>query len=155
HDVVVGNLSLPGVPGPVAGPGYDLATGWGSFDAPALLAAFDPGPPCESDGDCDDGNLCTQDRCALGGCRHAALPGGSACRTIDCAPGSCIGDVCVSTGAAGCDDADPCTRDFCANQGLCAQSVTIGADAVRCVFVGGDVVTPGCAGQHVPHALGQ
>src|SRR5262249_739964 len=155
HDVVVGNVSLPGVPGPVAGPGYDLATGWGSFDAPALLAAFDPGPPCGSDGDCDDGNPCTRDHCAPGGCRHSAVPGGSACRTIDCAAGSCIGDACVATGAGGCDDADPCTRDFCAGQGLCAKSVTIGADAVRCVFVRGGVVAPECTGQPVPTALGQ
>src|SRR5262249_19110602 len=49
HDVTAGSISLPGVPGPAAGPGYDLATGWGSFDAPALLAAFAPGAACQGD----------------------------------------------------------------------------------------------------------
>src|SRR5262249_32485532 len=155
HDVVVGNLSLPGVPGPVAGPGYDLATGWGSFDAPALLAAFDPGPPCQGDGDCDDRNACTEDRCTPAGCRHASAPEGFTCRTPDCAAGSCTAGAGVATGATGCDDGDPCTDDDCGSQGFCTQSVTIGSEAVSCVFAGGAVVAPECAGERVPRTLGR
>ena len=155
HDVTAGNVGLPGVPGPAAGPGYDLATGWGSFDAPALLAAFDPGPPCRDDGDCDDRNVCTEDRCTPGGCRHSALKDGAACRTLDCAPGSCTASACVRTGPGGCDDQDPCTHDFCGSQGFCGQSATIGADALSCVFAGGEVAAPECAGERVPRALGR
>ena len=155
HDVTVGNIGLPGVPGPAAGPGYDLATGWGSFDAPALLAAFDPGSPCQEDGDCDDRNACTEDRCTPAGCRHTAMPAGFTCRTLDCAAGSCTAGVCVATGAAGCDDGDPCTDDVCGGQGFCVQSVRIGPEAVSCVFAGGAVVAPECAGERIPRALGQ
>jgi len=155
HDVTVGNIGLPGVPGPAAGPGYDLATGWGSFDAPALLAAFDPGPPCQEDGDCDDRNACTEDRCTPAGCRHTAMPAGFTCRTLDCAAGSCAAGVCVVTGTAGCDDGDPCTDDVCGSQGFCVQSVTVGREAVSCVFAGGPVLAPECAGERIPRALGR
>src|SRR5262245_39243923 len=155
HDVTAGDIGLPGVPGPAAGPGYDLATGWGSFDAPALLAAFDPGPPCQGDGDCDDRNACTEDRCTPAGCRHASAPEGFTCRTPDCAAGSCTAGACVATGATGCDDGDPCTDDDCGSQGFCTQSVTIGSEAVSCVFAGGAVVAPECAGERVPRALGR
>ena len=40
HDVVSGNNTVPGVAGFAAGPGYDLATGLGSVDARALVAAW-------------------------------------------------------------------------------------------------------------------
>jgi Pro-kumamolisin, activation domain/Subtilase family/Dictyostelium (slime mold) repeat len=155
HDVTVGDVGLPGVPGPAAAPGYDLATGWGSFDAPALLAAFDPGPACQADGDCDDRNPCTLDHCTPAGCRHGAVPDGSACRTLDCATGTCAAGGCAATGAAGCDDGDPCTDDVCASQGFCVRSVTIGGEAVSCVFAGGAVVAPECTGERVPRALGR
>jgi subtilase family serine protease len=40
HDVVTGDNRTNGGRGYPAGPGYDLATGWGSVDAAALLDAF-------------------------------------------------------------------------------------------------------------------
>ena len=40
HDVVVGNNGITGARGFAAKPGYDLATGWGSVDAAALLDVF-------------------------------------------------------------------------------------------------------------------
>jgi subtilase family serine protease len=43
HDVVTGDNSFDGVTGYNAKPGFDLASGWGSFDVAALAAAW---PPC-------------------------------------------------------------------------------------------------------------
>jgi subtilase family serine protease len=37
HDIVRGNISAPGVSGFQAGPGWDMATGWGTPDAAVLL----------------------------------------------------------------------------------------------------------------------
>jgi subtilase family serine protease len=78
HDVTNGTNAIPRTPGFDAGPGYDLVTGWGSFDAPALMAAFanqgpPPGPAC------DDGDPCTSDACGAGGaCLHVAALGDGA-----------------------------------------------------------------------------
>jgi len=54
-------------------------------------------PFCEGDAACDDGNLCTSDRCSPGGCRHSAVPDGTscddatACTVADaCAAGTCV-----------------------------------------------------------------
>jgi hypothetical protein len=40
HDIVVGSNGTTLVRGFPAKPGYDLATGWGTPDVPALFAAF-------------------------------------------------------------------------------------------------------------------
>jgi hypothetical protein len=40
NDVTQGNNSVPGQTGATAGPGYDLATGWGSINAANLAAAW-------------------------------------------------------------------------------------------------------------------
>jgi hypothetical protein len=51
--------------------------------------------PCATQGDCDDGNACTQDACLpTGSCQNLPLTG-----------------CCQSH--ADCDDADPCTLDAC------------------------------------------
>jgi subtilase family serine protease len=39
-DVTSGDISFAGVTGPSAGPGYDLASGWGTVDAPAFVRAL-------------------------------------------------------------------------------------------------------------------
>jgi subtilase family serine protease len=40
HDVTQGSSTFNGVRGFAAGPGYDLATGWGSMNGPEFFAAF-------------------------------------------------------------------------------------------------------------------
>lgn len=39
-DVTSGDISFGGVTGPAAGPGYDMASGWGTVDAPAFVRAL-------------------------------------------------------------------------------------------------------------------
>jgi subtilase family serine protease len=39
-DVTSGDISFGGVPGPAAGPGYDLASGWGTIDAAKFVPAL-------------------------------------------------------------------------------------------------------------------
>ena len=40
QDVTVGNISDNGVTGPDAGPGYDMATGWGTIDGARFVPAL-------------------------------------------------------------------------------------------------------------------
>jgi pseudomonalisin len=49
HDVTSGNNSFSGLTGYSCGPGYDLATGLGSVDAAALVAAWPARPPPAAD----------------------------------------------------------------------------------------------------------
>ena len=44
HDVVTGNNGFNGVQGFSAGPGYDLATGWGTVDIATFISAFTASP---------------------------------------------------------------------------------------------------------------
>ena len=60
-------------------------------------------PACQTGAFCDDANLCTDDSCEPGGCRHAAVAG-----------------CCLS--AADCDDANPCTDDACTGSHTCAHT---------------------------------
>src|SRR5262249_48804665 len=60
-------------------------------------------PACLTGPFCDDGNLCTDDSCEPGGCRHAARAG------------------CCLT-AADCDDHNPCTADACTGASTCAHA---------------------------------
>ncbi len=54
HDITTGDISVPGVTGPSAGPGYDRATGLGSIDGKALLAAWPAAlPPAPADASLD------------------------------------------------------------------------------------------------------
>lgn len=98
---------------------------------------------CKSDGECDDGNPCTDDACHAGSCAHAANAGpcddGLWCNGADtCSGGKCSvhagtpcagkaprcleeADRCVEcTGAADCDDGNSCTTDTC-DGGVCAH----------------------------------
>jgi len=45
HDITRGDIGFDGVQGAAAGPGYDLATGWGSLDVAALARAWPMAPP--------------------------------------------------------------------------------------------------------------
>lgn len=63
HDVTTGDISVPGVTGPSAGPGYDRATGLGSIDGKALLAAWPaalPAPPSDASLDVSPGAIAIQ-----------------------------------------------------------------------------------------------
>ncbi len=122
-----------------------------TIDAPA----GDPVPPLPADGaecavatDCDDGNLCTLDRCELGVCTHitAADCGDDQCFTQVCTDGVCTdiptdcddGDPCTLDACfegqcmnipMDCNDNDPCTLDECVN-GMCVNTPLCGADEV-------------------------
>ncbi|MGB0716931.1 MAG: hypothetical protein ACPGXK_13700, partial [Phycisphaerae bacterium] len=68
---------------------------------------------CFVDGDCDDGNGCTDDTCNAGVCQYAnnsnACDDGNACTTGDtCSAGTCVGGA-----PPNCDDSNVCTDDSC------------------------------------------
>ena len=70
---------------------------------------------CEADADCEDHNLCTDDSCMEGHCRHnfntAPCSDGVSCTKDDvCAAGVCQRGT---TNNAACIDGDPCTDDVC------------------------------------------
>lgn len=134
-----------------------------------------PGDPCVTRADCDDGLFCTGvEECIAGRCtsaRNAACrdPGGCAIASCDeaalgCAfdatRGSCTEGVCTSnagcqpldgcTGDADprCDDARACTDDLCVS----GQCVHVPVDA-RCPAVGACGVGV-CLGDSVAHPSG-
>lgn len=130
HDITDGDNSFGGTPGFAAGPGYDLATGWGSPDVEALLGSFGAFPGgCESESECDDANPCTADACLGGaGCSNITLPDGSPCPPPDvCAAGAvCTQGVCEPTGERDCDDGNPCTDDACEPHVGCVHTLRAG-----------------------------
>jgi hypothetical protein len=151
HDVTAGTNDWPGATGFAAGTGFDLATGWGSFDAPALLAAFGV---CAADAECDDGLPCTTDVCTSSGCSNALLPDGTACDVDDpCTVRGCSAGHCVA-GASRCDDGDPCTTETCDLAIGCGHVTLLDVAGVVCRFPPGGLDTPECAGQRVPRAAG-
>ncbi|MBT9559364.1 MAG: hypothetical protein IV100_25270 [Myxococcales bacterium] len=98
---------------------------------------------------CLDGDVCTQDSCALGACvtTPAPLP-----ECPPCAPHAataCLGDAvvwvdgCDTLGEiiAGCDDADPCTVDTC------------DAKSAKCVHIPSAGCTPVCEPESEPICL--
>ncbi|MFH1531264.1 MAG: hypothetical protein ABIK09_11110 [Pseudomonadota bacterium] len=87
-------------------------------------------PPCLTDADCDDGELCTDDTCnpVTGSCSFA--PTSDCCQANvqcddqdPCTFDACVAGQCVNTVIPGmpgccqnnadCDDGDPCTIDQC------------------------------------------
>jgi hypothetical protein len=75
---------------------------------------FDELPPCDSDEQCVDGDICTMEYCALDceGCQYPQIDcdDGDICTTGDyCDPelGGCVNNL------KNCKDGDPCTLDFC------------------------------------------
>ncbi len=119
------------------------------FNAPtiftALVLAVAAGPPfpaefaehyddaakqsaqgmCHNDGDCDDGNPCTEDDCAAGQCLHPPID----CSELDdqCNFGLCVEDECVAVPLPGepCDDENACTVGMCDEDGACMPWATI------------------------------
>jgi MYXO-CTERM domain-containing protein len=94
------------------------------------------------DTDCDDGNVCTSDKCSSNKCQHASVSG--CCKTdSDCDDKNpCTTDACdAKTGSCtnkaqadccavdtDCDDGDPCTLDRCDPSNTC-QHTNICSDA--------------------------
>ncbi len=87
--------------------------------------------PCLQDAECDDGNVCTEDHCAVDTCTNTSIPG--CCLTnVDCpADDSCAVPSC-DLSAHTCDNgrkANCCTVDSdCPTQGVCS-TVTCGTPA--------------------------
>ncbi len=78
---------------------------------------------CDGDKDedlCDDGNLCTDDKCNTdGSCTNApnalGCDDGSVCTQVD----KCQGGVCTGLNNLNCDDGNACTDDPCDPAGGC------------------------------------
>ena len=98
-------------------------------------------PPCTTDEDCDNGNLCTDDRCVPEiGCVHvnnsAPCEDGNPCTAGDrCQDGACAAGApqeCI-------DDGNPCTHDLCdPESGACHVPVQDGTECED-----GDLCTEG------------
>ena len=79
-----------------------------STDATAATITIDRGPECTTDGDCNDGNLCTTDVCTSGECVNTPITcaddglfcnGSEVCDPID---GQCKSEGDPCTGLGGC-----------------------------------------------------
>lgn len=104
----------------------------GAYEAPAAGS-------CQFHGECDDGDVCTRDRCGQGNqCSNDAIAGccvadadcedASACTTNTCNTGSNTCETrpvpaCCSS-AADCDDGNACTTDACGAAGNCSNTLT-------------------------------
>jgi hypothetical protein len=123
HDVTMGNNSVPGVPGFTAGPGFDLATGWGSFDAPVLASAFAGG--CTNDQACADGDACSANHCTTGICVAARAADGAVCDPDECLRGACQAGTCGSVKGARGDQAVGCVLGNARFQDLACGGIKI------------------------------
>ncbi len=109
-----------------------------------LVPELPPVKACEVDGECNDGNPCTKDRCEPDyGCVHTPkdCSDGNECTLDGCTPAdgkcthaavdctddnlctveSCDPAVGCVFAAKDCDDDDPCTADGCSPQAGCAS----------------------------------
>jgi hypothetical protein len=121
HDITSGTNTLDGVAGFDAGPGYDLASGWGSLNVAVMAGAW-PGCPLEVDAgqfDLDAGLVPVPggdagpayDQCTAIGC-----PGGAGCDTLPEGPSSCS-PVCNAADAGSCVSGEICTNDVIFSDG--------------------------------------
>jgi subtilisin family serine protease len=105
--------------------GFDKIYGYGRVDALNSLAlASSPG--CSTNGDCNDGNLCTTDACSGSVCSHTptSCDDGNLCTVDICDPVS----GCVHQ-AVNCDDANTCTSDSCSAATGCVHTPICGTCA--------------------------
>ena len=106
-----------------------------------------------SDGDCDDGNLCTlNDKCLLGKCKAGTPPpcgDGNPCTTDNCDPasGKCVHDK-LGDGAA-CDDGSLCTKSSKCLGGKCVGASTNCDDKKPCTLDTCDPATGKCSHQNL------
>jgi len=124
---------------------------------------------CEEDGECDDGDPCTDDSCpqAGGTCVHEPRPtecsADSDCKAANvCETVACVGEcgVCEATPIADCclandecDDGDACTADDCNSQNTCASTPIACDDGDECTT---DSCAPdsGCVHEDIPNCGG-
>lgn len=107
--------ALPPIPG-AEGPKGDATCGDGiDNDCDGVRDLSDPDcVDCVAAADCDDGNACTADDCAVGTCVNTPLDGVACSDGLQCTSGDvCQGGACVGGSPVSCDDGDACTVDAC------------------------------------------
>jgi hypothetical protein len=83
------------------------------------------GAQCQANGDCNDGNVCTKDTCALGKCYYNSNPNTVCDDGNPCTAGEIctVYGICANGIPLPCDDKNPCTVDGCdAKTGKCAST---------------------------------
>ncbi|MCK4454094.1 SipW-dependent-type signal peptide-containing protein [Candidatus Parcubacteria bacterium] len=79
---------------------------------------------CINDGECDDGDLCTDDACVANSCVYTPI----VCNDGDpCTDDACVDGACVYTPIV-CDDQDPCTDDACVDGNCVYTDICDGSD---------------------------
>jgi subtilisin family serine protease len=156
----------------VGAPGFDDVAGAGRLDAFAAVGAV-----CVSDTECDDGAVCTTDRCQAGRCVHASCDDGDPCNGVEtCAPEAggcvagvpppdgtpcpdatvcngdetCVGGVCTAGTPPRCEDGDSCTENTCDPQAGCQFPALMGVASICCVL---DRGLPDCGGTTLPRVI--
>jgi len=140
----------------IAGTDYYFAVGsydWNSFGCELYLGARTTLSTCINDGECDDGNPCTEDRCTDGSCANTEVSYGVACSNdrVECTDvvcsgtGECIhplkppGTPCGDPSRTSCTDPDSCD-----GYGTCfPQHVSAGQ---RCEADGNECTLDECNG---------
>lgn len=141
---VVGCVNLPGCDdhNPCTADTCTVATGCRNLPIANGASCNDPNPcngsetcqagicqPSPTLLDCSDNNPCTVDSCdPLLGCRHLAVPGGTACSDGDVCNGAetCHSGTCGTGTALDCDDNDACTSDSCNGLSGCIHAPIAG-----------------------------
>ncbi|MBK7860457.1 MAG: hypothetical protein IPJ65_17955 [Archangiaceae bacterium] len=127
HDITTGNLTSNGVTGPSAGPGYDMATGWGSLDVAAIAAAL-PACPSRPDGGTFPN---PQDAGApFDQCTFIACDGGTTCRTLADGPSGCVTACSLTSSPSGCNPGTVCSSEtiFSGAGGVCVPGCLMDTD---------------------------
>jgi len=124
HDITVGNNSIDGVAGYSAGPGFDLASGWGSLDVAQLAAAW---PPCPSGSTTGGSTAGTTGTTGGGGSSTGSSTGSSSGGSTAASPsssGSSSGGATGSSGSGGLSSTggSPSAKSGCATGGFGAPS---------------------------------
>ena len=75
---------------------------------------------CETDADCEDGNVCAVATCVGGSCQYSNATNGTPCDDgDDCTINdACMEGACVAGSLLNCDDSNVCTQDICSG-GMC------------------------------------
>ena len=75
---------------------------------------------CETDADCEDGNVCAVATCVGGSCQYSNATNGTPCDDgDDCTINdACMEGACVAGSLLNCDDDNVCTQDICVD-GMC------------------------------------
>jgi hypothetical protein len=148
HDITTGNNSSGGVTGPSAGPGFDMASGWGAFDVAAMAAAW-PGCPTTADGGLlglPDGGPQPPDAGIVldpyDACTYLNCGTGTTCTTIPDGPSACV-QLC-NVAMDNCPIAQVCNKNTIyapKDAGTCIPGC---ASAVDCVTDAGQFVCSTC-----------